>query len=109
MILVIFGYRSNNAKRLWNRIRHKGNTPNQRVVREMERLLSFLQRQGLRRESHETIRETFDRWGNKFSSLRSEFEGALTTFEKARYGHDNGNSQLLHDFTEAAAKIRKAL
>ncbi|WP_182301879.1 transglutaminase TgpA family protein [Cohnella cholangitidis] len=109
VILVIFGYRSNNARRLWNRIRHKGNTPNQRVVREMERLLSFLQRQGLRRESHETIRETFDRWGNKFSSLRNEFEGALTTFEKARYGHDSGNSQLLHDFTEAAAKIRKAL
>lgn len=107
--MVFVGYRSKRAKKLWDRIRHKGNTPNQRVVREMERLLSFLHRQGLRRESHETIRETFDRWGNKFSSLRSEFDGALTTFEKARYGHDSGNSQLLHEFTEAATKIRKAL
>jgi hypothetical protein len=71
--------------------------------------LSFLYRQGLRRETHETIRETFTRWGNKFASLRGDFEGALTTFEQARYGYDNGNSQLLHNFTEAANKIRKAL
>jgi transglutaminase-like putative cysteine protease len=107
--LVSFGYRSRRANQLWSRIRNRGNTPNQRVVREMERLLSFLYRQGLRRETHETIRETFTRWGNKFASLRGDFEGALTTFEQARYGYDNGNSQLLHNFTEAANKIRKAL
>ncbi|MCD9023055.1 transglutaminase TgpA family protein [Cohnella silvisoli] len=107
--LVFVGYRSRRAQQLWSRIRNRGNTPNQRVVREMERLLSFLNRQGLRRESHETIRETFSRFGNKFSSLRTDFEGALTTFEQARYGHDNGNSQLLQQFNEAATKIRKAL
>ncbi|WP_167746926.1 transglutaminaseTgpA domain-containing protein [Cohnella luojiensis] len=107
--LVFIGYRSRRAQQLWNHIRNRGNTPNQRVVREMERLLSFLQRQGLRREAHETIRETFNRWGNKFSSLRGEFDGALTSFEQARYGHDNGSSQLLNDFNDAATKIRKAL
>jgi transglutaminase-like putative cysteine protease len=107
--LVFMGYRSRRAKQLWSRIRYRGNTPNQRVVREMERLLSFLNRQGLPRESHETIRESFTRWSNKFSSLRGEFEGAMTTFEQARYGYDNGNSQLLQQFTDAATKIRKAL
>ncbi len=107
--LIFLGYRSRRVGELWSRIRNRGNTPNQRVVREMERLLAFLQRQGLRRESHETIRETFSRWSSKFSSLRTEFEGALVTFEQARYGHDNGNDRLLHEFNDAAAKIRKAL
>jgi transglutaminase-like putative cysteine protease len=107
--LVFIGYRSRRAKHLWSRIRHRSNSPNQRVVREMERLLSFLNRQGLPRESHETIRESFTRWSYKFSSLRGEFEGAMTAFEQARYGHDNGNSQLLQQFTDAATKIRKAL
>lgn len=107
--LVIFSYRSRRVQQLWSRIRNRGNTPNQQVVREMERLISFLQRQGLRREANETIRESFNRWSIKFSSLRTEFDGALTIFEQARYGHVNGNSQLLHDFHEAATKIRKAL
>ncbi|WP_158602247.1 transglutaminase TgpA family protein [Cohnella endophytica] len=107
--LVFVSYRNNRARRLWDRIRSRGHTPNQRVVREMERLLVFMQRQGMRREKHETIRETFERWSDKFSSLTLEFDGALTSFEQARYGHDTGNPQLLHEFTEAATKIRKAL
>ncbi|WP_186438341.1 transglutaminase TgpA family protein [Cohnella terricola] len=106
---AIFGYRSKKIRQLWSRIRYGGNTPNERVVREMERLLSFLQRQGMRRESHETIRESFTRWGNKFSSLRGEFDGAVSSFERARYSKDKGNSQLLLEFNEAAEKIRKAL
>jgi len=106
---AIFGYRSKKIRQLWSRIRYGGSTPNERIVREMERLLSFLQRQGLRRESHETIRETFNRWGNKFASLRGEFDGAVTSFERARYSKDKGDSRLLQEFNEAAEKIRKAL
>jgi len=109
VLLVFIGYRSSRAQKLWNHIRTRGNTPNQKVVREMEKLLSFLHRQGLRRESHETLRETFIRWGNKFTSLRSDFDEALTLFEQARYGFDNGDGDLLHEFIDAAAKIRKAL
>jgi transglutaminase-like putative cysteine protease len=107
--LVYMAYRNRRFGKLWERIRHRNNTPNQRVVREMERLLSFLQRKGLRRESNETIRETFTRWSGKFSSLRVEFDGALTNFEQARYGHDSGNEQVLNAFNEAAANIRKAI
>ncbi|BBI34789.1 DUF4129 domain-containing transglutaminase family protein [Cohnella abietis] len=106
---VFIGYRSRRAQQLWSRIRNRGNTPNQRVVREMERLLSYLHRQGFRREEHETIRETFTSWGDKFSSLRSEFDRALSTFEKARYGSDSGNPQLLQEFNETVAQIRKTL
>jgi transglutaminase-like putative cysteine protease len=109
LILVYFGYRNKLAERVWARIRYRGNSPNQRVVREMDKLLAFMHRRGLRRESHETIRETFLRWSNKFSSLRPEFEGALVNFEQARYGLDGGNDQVLNSFNEAAMKIRKAM
>jgi transglutaminase-like putative cysteine protease len=104
--LVFMGYRSRRFGLLWRRIRYRGNTPNQRVVREMEKLLSFLHRRGLRREPHETIRETFSRWSGKFTSLKSDFDGAMTNFEQARYGYDKGNDQVLNG---AAARIRKAL
>ncbi len=104
-----FAVRSRRARTVWSRLRHRGTTPNQRVVREMERLLSFLHRQGLRRESHETIRETFGRWSRKFSSLSGDFEGAVKLFEQARYGGGQGDGQLLDSFNEVSEKIRKAL
>jgi hypothetical protein len=107
--LVFMGYRNRRFGLLWRHIRYRGNTPNQRVVREMEKLLSFLHRRGLRREPHETIRETFSRWSGKFTSLRTDFDGALTNFEQARYGYDKGNDQVLNEFNGAAARIRKAL
>ncbi|MFB9280120.1 transglutaminase domain-containing protein [Cohnella cellulosilytica] len=106
---VAFFVKSRRARNVWSRLRHRGTTPNQRVVREMERLLSFLHRQGLRRESHETIRETFDRWSRKFSSLSGEFEGAVKLFEQARYGGGQGDGRLLTAFNEVSEKIRKAL
>lgn len=109
VFLVIFAYRNRRVGQLWSRIRYRGNTPNQRVVREMEKLLSFLHRKGFRRESHETLRETFTNWSGKFSSLRSDFDGVLTNFEQARYGSDKGNDQVLNEFTGAAERIRKAL
>ncbi|MFC4599293.1 DUF4129 domain-containing transglutaminase family protein [Cohnella hongkongensis] len=106
---AVFAFRSRWGKIAWTRVRSRGATPDQRIVREMERLLRFLHRQGLRREPHETIRETFTRWSGKFSSLSPEFEGALTLFEKARYGKGQGDSALLADFNEVSEKIRKAL
>lgn len=109
LFLVFLAYRSKRLVKLWDHIRHRGHTPNQRVVREMEKLLTFLQRKGLRRETNETIRETFTRWSGKFTSLRGEFDGALTNFEQARYGQDGGNELVLNAFNEAAANIRKAL
>ncbi|MFD0674088.1 DUF3488 and DUF4129 domain-containing transglutaminase family protein [Cohnella sp. GCM10027633] len=94
---------------LWRRLRYYGSTPDQRVVREMERLVVFLHRRGLRREAHETMRESFSRWGGKFGSLRPEFDNALQHFELARYGHNRGNEQRLQAFNAAATNIRKAL
>ncbi|KIL37198.1 hypothetical protein SD71_00180 [Cohnella kolymensis] len=102
-------YRRGGMGDIWHRVRYYGATPNQRVVREMDKLLSFLKRRGLKRESHETIRETFSRWTGTFSSLRSDFDGILATFEQVRYGHQTADDRVLQEFTAAAAKIRKAL
>ncbi|MFC5405183.1 transglutaminase TgpA family protein [Cohnella soli] len=106
-IAAVFLYRSRRAHQLWERIRTRGHSPSQRAAREMEKLLSFLQRKGLRREQHETIRETFNRWGDRFGSLRAEFDGAIVSFEKVRYGQESGDSVQLNEFTAAAEKIRK--
>jgi transglutaminase-like putative cysteine protease len=108
-VVLYLIYRRGGIGDVWYRVRYYGSTPNQRVVREMDKLLSFLKRRGLRRETHETIRETFSRWSGKFSSLRSDFEGLLTTFEQVRYGHQLADDRILQEFTAAAAKIRKAL
>jgi transglutaminase-like putative cysteine protease len=106
--ILILRRRRVKASVVWRRIRHAGATPNQRIVRDMEKLLRFMKRRGLRREDHETIRETFKNWGSKFSSLMPEFEGVLQRFEKARYGQDSGAESEARDFAEASAKIRKA-
>ncbi|WP_219637918.1 transglutaminaseTgpA domain-containing protein [Cohnella sp. CFH 77786] len=94
---------------LWNRIRYAGASPDQRIIRDMERLLKFLKRRGLKREAHETMRESFRRWGDKFSSLRTDFDGILVRFERARYGKDDGGETDAREFAAAVAKLRKAL
>lgn len=94
---------------LWERIRYAGATPNQRIVREMEKLLKFMKRRGMKRESHETIRETFYRWGDKFVSLKPDFDSIASRFERARYGRDAGAETDAKDFEEAVERLRKAL
>lgn len=101
--------RAGEAGNLWRRFRHYGSTPDQRVIREMEKLVVFLHRRGLRREASETMRESFARWSGKFTSLRTDFDNALTHFEHARYGQNRGNEQRVQAFNDAATNIRKAL
>lgn len=94
---------------LWRKLRFYGSTPDQRIVREMERLVVFLNRRGMRREAHETVRESFSRFGGKFGSLKHDFDNAVVYFEEARYGQNRGGDQRLQAFNDAAMNIRKAL
>ncbi|WP_271749906.1 DUF4129 domain-containing transglutaminase family protein [Cohnella sp. JJ-181] len=94
---------------VWRRVRYRGATPNQRIVREMERLLAFLGRRGLKRSQNDTLRESFLAWSGRFASLRPEFEGVLHKFESARYGGQAGGEGDLEQFTAMADKIRKSL
>lgn len=94
---------------LWTRIRHRGSTPNQRIVREMEKLLGALRRRGLQRETNETVRESFVRWSGKFSTLKLDIDRLLRSFEQARYGQGAGSEQTSVEFSELAARIRKSV
>ncbi|MDG0812066.1 DUF4129 domain-containing transglutaminase family protein [Cohnella rhizosphaerae] len=93
----------------WRRVRYRGATPNQRIVREMERLIAFLGRRGLKRSQHDTLRESFTAWGGRFASLKPEFEGVLRKFESARYGGQAGGEGDVEQFNAMADKIRKSL
>ncbi|MFD2333745.1 DUF4129 domain-containing transglutaminase family protein [Cohnella sp. GCM10020058] len=94
---------------VWRRVRYRGATPNQRIVREMERLIAFLGRRGLKRSQHDTLRESFAAWSGRFSSLQPEFDGVLRKFESARYGGQAAGEGDLEQFTAMADKIRKSL
>lgn len=94
---------------LLRRVRYRGLAPNQRIVREMERLLAYLSRRGLKRSQHDTLRESFQGWSGRFNSLRPEFEGVLHKFEFARYGGMAVDEDDLEQFNAMADKIRKSL
>ncbi|MBB6729779.1 transglutaminase domain-containing protein, partial [Cohnella zeiphila] len=106
-LLLFFKRRSLLAS--WRRLRHRGATPNQRIVREMERFVARMNRRGLKRSRHETLRETFSGWGSRFGSIRSDLEGALQQFEAARYGGEIGDEEAYERFAQTVEKIRKAL
>ena len=91
------------------KLRHLGTTPNQRIVKEMESLVRFMQRRGFKRDKHETLRETFDSWGGRFQSLKPDLEGALAQFEWARYGSGQGEEAAYAEFSRTTERIRKAL
>jgi len=93
----------------WRRFRNRGTTPNQRIVRETERLIRYLQRKGLKRQPHETLRETLAGWSGRVASLGPEFECVLHQFERARYAGGSGDEEAYRRFMEAADKIRKTL
>lgn len=109
IVYLLMRLRKGGTRFAWRRFRFYGSTPDQRVIREMERLVVFLHRRGLRREANETMRESVSRWGGKFSSLRTDFDNVLYHFEHARYGQSGGNEQRLQAFNDAATNIRKAL
>ncbi len=109
LVYLLLRMRRGGTRFTWRRFGFYGSTPDQRVIREMERLVVFLHRRGLRREANETMRESVTRWGGKFTSLRSDFDNVLYHFEHARYGQSSGNEQRLQAFNDAATNIRKAL
>lgn len=101
--------RQRRAVRLWKRIRYAGASPDQRIIRETERLIKFLKRRGLTREEHETMRESFRRWGDQYTYLRPELNNVLIQFERAKYGHDSGTEDDAKRFKETVARLRKAM
>jgi transglutaminase-like putative cysteine protease len=106
---AVFLLRKRRGIRLWKRIRYAGASPDQRIVRETEKLVRYMGRRGLKREEHETMRESFQRWGDKFSALRPDLDRVLVRFERARYGQGAGEEQDAKLVEETVARLRKAL
>lgn len=97
------------ALRMLHKIRYAGASPNQRIVREMEKFLKYMKKRGLKRETHETLREAFQRWGDKFAPLRPELESVLLQFEQARYSQVPGAETDARQFELAVARLRKSI
>ncbi|MBN2983249.1 transglutaminase domain-containing protein [Cohnella algarum] len=93
----------------WRQFRNRGTTPNQRIVRETERLIRFLKRKGFKHDPHETLRETVSGWSGRLQTLGPDFEHVLQQFEHARYAGGTGDEETYRRFIAAADKIRKSL
>jgi len=94
---------------LWRRVRYRGTTPNERIVMEMHRFIRFMRRKGLRRERHETMRETIGRWGAAVGDLRGELDLVLLQFEAALYGPVAGSEEHYREFAERIRNLRKSM
>lgn len=93
----------------WHKFRLRGETPNEQIVREMQRLVKFMQRKGFKRSPHDTLRETVSGWSGRYDWLKQDLNGMLDQFEFARYGGENVDEETSRRFLEMAERIRKAL
>ncbi|GIO34106.1 MULTISPECIES: transglutaminase TgpA family protein [Paenibacillus] len=60
-------------------------TADQKVIVLTERWIRDLKRKGIRRDSHETLRESVKRWKREMPALSPSLDPLLALFEKARY------------------------
>ncbi|MGM1046634.1 MAG: transglutaminase TgpA family protein [Bacillota bacterium] len=60
-------------------------TPADKVIAETERWLRYAHRRGLKRDTHETLRESVSRWESLYPPLSRSLTPLLRKFEAARY------------------------
>ncbi len=63
-------------------------SPDQKVVAETERWVRYLQRKGMMKEEHETLREAVARWNQERPAVANHLSSLLTMFEQAKYSPD---------------------
>ncbi|WP_274651987.1 transglutaminase TgpA family protein [Paenibacillus humicola] len=93
--------------RTWRR--NSAGSPNERVVKETNRLLRYCRRKGLDREEHETVRESVLRWSARLTSLQNEFGAVLLSFEKALYSPDKLSEEEAIRFEAHVKSIRERI
>lgn len=84
-------------------------TPDQKVVVETERWIRMIRRKGLRREPHETLRESVTRWEQEAPEAALEFAELLRQFEMARYSPDHVQENAWQDVQIVAGQMKKRL
>ena len=82
-------------------------TADQKIVLETERFLRFLNRKGLKREEHETLRESVSRWDKKVAGSEAAIAPILALFEKARYSPERITDKEWVEMQHLASELRK--
>ncbi len=83
-------------------------TPDQKIVLETERFLRFLKRKGLRREEHETLRESLARWDKSVNGAEAAVSPILALFEKARYSPERITEEEWTEMQRMTVELRKS-
>lgn len=83
-------------------------TPGQKIVLETERFLRFLKRKGLKREEHETLRESVARWETTVTGAGAAVAPILALFEKARYSPDQVTAEEWAQMQRLSAGLQKS-
>ncbi|ANF97784.1 transglutaminase domain-containing protein [Paenibacillus bovis] len=82
---MLYRYRRQ-LKAAYMRIRYgEPMTPQQKVMEESKRWLSWMKRHGMDRQSHETLRESVGRWREMRPELSDTLDRILALFERAKY------------------------
>ncbi|WP_411343253.1 DUF3488 and DUF4129 domain-containing transglutaminase family protein [Paenibacillus sp. WLX1005] len=63
-------------------------TPQQQILAEAKRWLSWMKRHGMDREPHETLRESVSRWSEMKPEMAPLLDSLLQLFERAKYSPD---------------------
>ncbi|GGN97111.1 transglutaminase TgpA family protein [Saccharibacillus kuerlensis] len=82
-------------------------TADQKIVLETENVLRFLKRKGLKREQHETLRESVRRWDGKVTGAEAAMVPILALFEKARYSPERITEEEWTQMHRLASELKK--
>jgi len=93
---------------IWWRAMLAGRRPSsdQKLIVLTEHWIRHCRRKGLRREDHETLRESVARWEQEKEALRGAWSGLLALFEQAKYSTKQVTEQ---DWSRAQVEMKKLL
>jgi hypothetical protein len=80
-----------------------------KVIAETERWIRSVQRKGLVRQEHETLRESVRRWAFAHPELEAELRPLLQQFEAARYSPAEVKEEQWRSVQQDAEKLKKSI
>ncbi|RGL38711.1 DUF4129 domain-containing protein [Paenibacillus polymyxa] len=82
-------------------------TPDEKVIVETEHWLRYMRRKGYVRASHETLRESVDRWSQEAPERAVILHQLLGRFEQARYSPSSVNAEDWRSVRQQASLLQK--
>lgn len=84
-------------------------TPGEKISVAVLGIVKRLRRQGIYRDGHETVRESFERWGKEQPQWADILNSLLLRFEKASYSPDTVSMDDWREVKELSHKLYKAV